>query len=219
MQVYHYAKLTKWKDIAQGSYKSKHRPGLGGRPIGQYGDAFNTIAVFAHLDPIPSQWTNNTDFPNVWEHLKFGMGSLLLEIDTDPAIDPVSVVDYGHMWGYFYEDKTVIPAKYRHPSQETAEKKYLTSKVPLLDYLQIPPELQYSLPEIILSDYIPFDKITVSEMQPLLEEELASYRNTEIEDQIRNHIDRVPQLQPWYRNYQDCFGNFNESFSRSSKER
>jgi len=200
MKVYHYANHLKWGDIKRGSWLSKNRPGLAaGFSLGRRDiEARNTFAVFALLEPKPVNWTENPYFKKVWDHLKNNIGSLLLEIEVDPEKDSnVYVVDRAHPEGFLYLDKTDIPEKYLHKDLQTAEQAYVLNKIPINNYVGREKEYGLALPEVIIIDHVPFDKLSVSVEQPLLEENLVC--NYEMIMQL----ERIPELNAWCERYRE----------------
>ena len=201
MKVYHYASVRDWKDIKKGSYRSNDQPGLGAsRRVGQDDmDAWNTAAVFCFLDPIPPEWVGNEHFKLTWDAIKHDIGGrMLLEIDVDEK-DQVFVIDRGLAEGFLYEDKKDIPGQYIFPTRREGESAYLKSKVPLKEYLERRKEYNYTLPEVIITGHVPLEKIKISELQPILEEDLKKYKNTPaiIEGTMRD-INSIPELRVWY---------------------
>ncbi len=203
MKVYHYSHFDYWRDIKRGSWKSKDKPGLGAhRRMGREDmEAWKTGAVFALLEPLPDNWVKNKDFREIWDYLRNDMGTLLLELDVDPEKDKVFVVDRGHIEGFLYDDKKGIPERYLHSTRKEGERAYMESKVSLKDYLSRAEEFGYSMPEIIISEDVPLERITISEQQPLLEEELKEYGGEYRRRRIRD-IREIPELARWYKQYE-----------------
>ncbi|OGY85666.1 MAG: hypothetical protein A2233_05630 [Candidatus Kerfeldbacteria bacterium RIFOXYA2_FULL_38_24] len=201
MKVYHYSHLSNWQNIQRGSWKSDNKPGLGAyRRIGQDDmEACNTKAVFALLEPLPDNWINNEHFKGVWDYFRYDIGTLLLEIEIDPEKDQIFMADRGHVEGVlYYEDKEGIPEKYLHPSRREGERSYMESKIPLKDYLEKAKDLRYSMPEVIITEDVPLEKIRISEQQPLIEDELRKCGEKFRQMLIRD-IQSVPELSQWYK--------------------
>lgn len=207
MKIYHYTKLENWQDIKEGSYQSKDRPGLGAiKQMGKYDpEAFETGAIWALLKPEPENWTSNKDFPEIWQWLKNDIGRLLLEIEIDLDKDPVFVVDWGHREGFLRKDlPNKIPEKYYHQSVQEAERAYMASKISLKEYLERQKELAYSLPEIVVTDYIPLERIKVSDQQHLLEEKLNEWKRiSDIYRYNKTIIEHIPELEQWFGMYEE----------------
>lgn len=207
MKVYHYTWLDKWEKIKEGSWESGHKPGLGAILRVGLKDmrAWETTAAFGFTDPIPQEWVeNNQAFQNVWERLQADMGELLLEVEVDPEKDPVFVIDRGHFEGFKClnnQKAEGISPQYLHSDRAEAEGAYIATKIPLKDYLKRKDELKYALPEIIISENVPFDKISISENQPILEEKLIKYRGAGYETDLIKRIKRIPELSGWYERY------------------
>ncbi len=203
MKVFHYAKLDSWNGIVEGSYKSDHRPGLGA--VQNLTKNLPTRAVFGLLEPLPPEWVNNQDFQNIWRALRLKMGTMLLEIDVDSKTDPVYVIDNAHISGFLLRNEERIPSRYLHTTLHEAETEYVDSMLPIEEFLERKAELCYSLPEVIITDNIPFEKISVSEQQPLLEDSLKT--RGRLGELLREQVMHIPELQPWYRNYQETQSN------------
>lgn len=182
-----------------GSWESGNKPGLGAhRRMGLEDlEAWKTGAIFGLLEPLPDNWVKNEHFKKTWGHLKHDMGTLLLELDVDPEKDKVFVVDRGHMEGALCEDKKGIPEKYLHFSRRDGERAYMESRVPLKEFLVKAKELGYSMPEVVILENVPSEKISISEQQPLIEDELKQYRGEFRQGFIRD-IQRIPELSRWY---------------------
>lgn len=200
MKVFHYADHLKWRDIKKGSWRSNYKPGLGAilRLGSDDGEAWDTTAVFALLEPKPECWTSNPYFKNIWNYLRKNIGKLLLEIDIDSVKDSnVFVVDRGHPEGFLYGDKSGIPAKYLHKSRQDAERQYVLGKIPLHEYLEQRQELDFALPEVIITDDVPLEKISIAADQPLLEESLV------IDPENIFELERIPELKTWCERYRE----------------
>jgi len=198
MKVFHYTSIDRLGEIAKGSYKSRNMPGLGAtRRMGhQDNEAFNTCPVFALLDPAPKEWVQNPHFSDIWQWLTADIGDLLLEIETDPKKDNVFVVDRAHIEGFLYDDKTGIPGKFLHISRKTAERALMQSKIPLSDFLAREQELQYSLPEVIFTGDVPFNRLSISSRQPLIEAKRAKY-GEEWGLEMRGQLRRILEAGLW----------------------
>jgi hypothetical protein len=203
MKVYHYARARDWKDIKNGSYKSRGLPGLGAsHRVGKEDmDAWNTGAVFCFLDPVPQEWVHNEHFKLTWDAIKHDIGGrILLEINVPDEDANVFVIDRGLAEGVLYKDVRGIPEKYLFPTRKEAESAYLKSKIPLKEYLEKRNEFNFTLPEVIITEHVPFDKIKISEQQPFIESDLEKYKNTPVfmEDIMRD-INSIPELAEWYK--------------------
>lgn len=201
MKVFHYSHLKNWQDIQRGSWESRNEPGLGAsRRIGQEdAEAWGTGAVFALLEPLPDDWVNNEHFKGIWDYFRHDMGTLLLELDVDPEKDKVFVIDRGHIEGVLYENKEGIPQKYLHASKRDGERAYMESKMSLKEYLERAKELGYSMPEVIITENFPLERISISEQQPLIEDELKRYSG-EFRQMLIRDIQGIPELFRWYEN-------------------
>lgn len=188
IKVYHYTNFTKVGQIFGKIQDVRQKSGLKpSRYIGQvFGQARERPATFALLEPLPDTWVNNKHFPLTWKTLVhdldiLGDGKLLLEICINPQKDEVLIADRSHIEGALYSDKTNIPEKYRHKSLEEGERSFMESAIPLKEYLekQGRGEISYSLPEVVIFNSVPPERIKVSESQPLIEEDLVKLRSGE----------------------------------------
>ncbi|MFA5413049.1 MAG: hypothetical protein WC348_00715 [Patescibacteria group bacterium] len=215
MKIYHYSHFDYWRDIKRGSWKSKEKPGLGAhRRMGREDtEAWEAGAVFALLEPLPDNWVKNEHFEGVWDYLRNDMGTLLLELEVDPEKDKVFVVDRGHVEGFLYDDKKGIPERYLHSTRREGERAYMESKIPLRDYLSRAKELGYSMPEVIVLEDVPLERIKVSERQPLIEEELREYRGEYRRRRIRD-IREIPELARWYEQHESELRKMEEGGER-----
>lgn len=217
VKVYHYTDFSKVGQILGKFQDTGESLGLEPRAyIGQtFGPAREKPASFAFLEPVPGTWINNKYFPLTWKTLvhDFGIldnGKLLLEISINPQIDEVYVGDRSHLEGVLYPDKTDIPEKYLHKSLEEGEQKFMESLIPLGEYLerQKRGEDAYLLPEVVIFNSIPIERIRVSETQPLIEEDLTKLHSEGkkhlVELIVRGYVSR--ELTPWRRNYESKHG-------------
>lgn len=203
MKVYHYARARDWEEIKNGSYRSGGLPGLGAsHRVGKEDiEAWSTGAVFCFLDPIPPEWVHNEYFKLTWGAIKHDIGGrMLLEINLPDEDLNTFVIDRGLAEGPLYGDKSAIPEQYIFPTRREAESAYLKSKVPLKEYLEKRQRFNFSLPEVIITEHVPFDKIKISEQQPFLAEGLERYKNAPaIMRSIMRDINSIPELVEWYR--------------------
>lgn len=208
-KIYHYTKLENCLDIMDG-HRYGRRTGL--IPMTRIGSSYNkareTGAIFGLLTPQPVEWTNNRHFDNIWNRLVDEIRPLLLEIDIKPT-DRVYVADRGHVEGVLYEDAHNTPVVYRHSSREVGEKAFMASMVPLDEYLAQKDKLSYSLPEVLILNPIPKERIKVSREQPLLEEDLEG-TSAQKREQIVRTISDTPflrdALRPWRTVYEKHHG-------------
>lgn len=211
MKLYHYSKLDDWNYIQDGSDMSDDQPGLGANHrLGLSDEVKDILAVWAFVDPEPNEWKSNEQFPKAWKTLKANIGKMLLEIEIDDKNDKIGdsayVVDWGHMEGYLRpttEGETPI-SHYSHKTRRDAELAYLGSKIPLKEFLAKGTDVGYSLPEVIVTEHIPLEKIKISEKQPLLQEymddrPLAMLR--EWKTGIARRIQEIPELKKWWEEY------------------
>ena len=158
-------------------------------------------ATFALPEPLPHSWTNNQDFPTAWDALKKYMGKMLMEITLDPS-DSVMVLDQA----LTYDDDETIPA----PSDREAwaridkehyekEERYWNARVPLEQYLADPS--RFSLPEIIILNPIPRERVRISSQQPLIEDVIRDATESGNKFWARRLLKElklgIPELHPW----------------------
>jgi len=215
LQVYHYTNFSKVGGIL-GKFQGEES-GLTPRTyIGQaFGPAREKPATFALLETAPHSWIHNEHFPLTWKNLVHNLdildnGKLLLEISVDPQEDDAFVGDRSHIEGVRYSDNSNIPERYRHKNLKEGERMFMESAIPLKEYLerQKRGEVSYSLPEVLIFNNIPADRIRVSESQPLIEDDLTKLHNEDrrhlVELILRGFV--TPELAAWRRNYESTHG-------------
>ena len=172
MKVYHYTHIERWPEIKSSLQTEGHKTGLvAHRQLGKVNnEAWNTKAVFALLEPKPQAWVLNPYFKETWRRLLKYTGTLLTEIEVNPQTDTnLFVVDRAHLQGFWTESKNDIPQKYLHPVLLLAENAYIKSKVHLNEYLNRESEFNYCLPEIIITEDIPPERVSICPVQPFVE--------------------------------------------------
>lgn len=214
MKVFHYTFDTHWDEIVSGSDKGRGRPGKRGQPglaatknMGKYDqEAWETRAVFALLSPLPSSWTDNPYFKKAWKYLFSDIGKVMLEIDINPQTDNAYVVDRAHIEGFLDEDNKTVPEQFQHKTRREAERNYMLSRVHLGDYLRVD-SFNYSLPEVIIPQHVPLDKISVSSQQPLLELKLnmEELKYATADSIVNGHMKN--ELMPWRQAYETAHGS------------
>jgi hypothetical protein len=167
MKIYHYTSTLSLRQVL----------GRGGEPSGLV--PRKQKAIFALLEPTPESWVHNPDFPTIWGKLISYLGPagiVLTEVEIDPLRDNVVVADRAHCEGILRPDQD-IPSRYLYPSDEEAQEAFDRSKIHILDYLRLCErgELAYSLPEILITNPVASERVSVSNMQPLLEGQLVSH--------------------------------------------
>ncbi len=205
MKVYHYISLKDWKNVKNGSWQSADKPGLSMNRIGRVNkEASETAAIFALLDPMPNEWVDNKKYPDIWGYLKRDVGSLLLEINIKEDDLNIYVIDRGYMENFLYKEG----ANDDNEGREIAENNYVKSKIRLSEYLKNKDKLKFILPEIIFTEKIPFEKISISKEQPLLEEEFmenipkTATELIKLRERDKSTIRReIPELSEWYTKF------------------
>lgn len=197
MEVYHYTKLENWHRISNGSMYGDE-PGF--KPTQLLSphteNGRNIRCSFSLLEPEPEQWTRNNEYPHIWTDLMAKTGELLLEVDVSGCLDDTYVVDF--------EPREAFARRQRRGEEVDesmaldAEKRYVESMVPLQDYLEEEQELNYQLPEAIVTERLPMKAVKVSDQQPKIERKLnkwpegcGNYRR------IRRQVAQVPELRSW----------------------
>lgn len=169
-------------------------------------------ASFALLEPAPESWVNNPHFPITWKSLASNLqimdyGALLIELEVDGEGDQVFVGDRAHIEGYLYTDKAGIPTQFLHESYQKAEEAFAQSITPIEEYTART-DGQFSLPEVIILNLIPLERITVSTHQPLIETELekrfGAHRQRIID--LIKHGYAQNELVPWQTAYEAQHG-------------
>ena len=206
--VYHYSRLEDWFGIENGSYVSRHKPGLGAnkRVCLDYMDGWEVGAIFALESPAPSEWMDNKDFPRVWRDLKAHVGTLLLEVDVDSNDPSVFVPDWGHQEGYawtrtleqnpnaIFDVQVKVPQRYTHKDNLSAERAYWDGRVQIGEYLRRKDELNFSLPEVVITQNVPLERVRVSKNQPSLLEYLRRMPKSSYRDSVISKVRNVPGL-------------------------
>ncbi|HSX09406.1 MAG TPA: hypothetical protein VLF93_04580 [Candidatus Saccharimonadales bacterium] len=225
MKVYTYTPLDKSAAIL--GKQAGEESGLAlGRRIGlQFPSLDNPKAIYGLLEPKPDSWVRNPHFPDTWGKLVHDFrvmsytyyGTLLLELNVDPPRDRAFVAERGHLEGFLYRDKQGIPQKFLHERPAEAENAIMQSLVPLNEYVST--QQAYSLPEVVLLNPFPAERITVSSQQPFIEEKLAEKGDPERD--IFLHILTHPLLQQelsaWRMQYEGQHGPLEISGGRKER--
>ena len=178
MEVFHYTTFDRWRSIL-----ASHSLGLEPHYMTHHWipEVRGWKVSFAHLSPMPTEWSQSEHFPDMWNLILKHTGRFLLSVDIDPKKDKTFVVDSGHMAGFRDSKRqNLLPSKYRHGSILAADRAYYQSKIPLLEYLDYKKELDYSLPEVAIPKVVPKRKISVHPEQIMLWELFKESDNQEI---------------------------------------
>lgn len=206
MILYHYTRPNLWKHISQGTGSEGYR---GLVPRSSY---LNTVgaplSVFALTEPTPASWRLNSDYPDAWSDLvslDIGIGQMLLEITVDSS-DNISVHDYGHrLFGFMYACSDEARAK--------GDLEYLNTGLALPDYLQkLRDGEDFSLPEVLIHNPIPLERLRVSAAQPLIDQVIDGnapfrYRIGEQQEDrkvLLEEIQGVAELALWAQRCQEA---------------
>lgn len=194
MKIFHYSSLDYWPEIASGWLRPSHRLWR------EFGPAFNLGAVFWLLEARPNQWIKNKHFPESWWALYRSTGRLLLEIEIDPG--EVYIIERWHVEGFLYGNLINPPEIFRHNTLRDSEKAYFDSIIPLKHYLDHQWKYDYSLPEILMLNRVPMERVTISGTQQKLEEAIEWYRMWNIfRKSIIRRISEIPWLEYLYDKY------------------
>ncbi len=199
MKIYHYASVSSWRGIQQGSWQSGDEPGLGAC-LRVCKDNFDDEgardgAVFGLLEPEPEIWVKNTEFPAAWQALMSEVGRLLLTYEpTDEIIDKSFLIDWSHKERFLGGHKDDLSKEHSkiapRSARVAAERAYWGSRRPLADYIESPRVVAgMVLPEVITMCNVPASVIEIADMQPRLHD-ISPYAK---EDLLRA-IDRSPEL-------------------------
>lgn len=186
MKIFHYSSLDYWPEIASEWLRPSHRLWR------EFSPAFNLGAVFWLLEARPNQWIQNKNFPESWWALYRSTGRLLLEIEVDPS--EVYIIERWHVEGFLYGNLANSPEKFRHNTLRDSEKAYFDSIIPLKHYLDHQSKYDYSLPEILMLNRVPSERVAISGTQQKLEEAIELYRIWNI---FRKSIIRRMAETPW----------------------
>jgi hypothetical protein len=219
MKVYHYTSFSKIGDILgkrigeTSGLKPRRRIGLFSPSLD------NPRATFGLLEPTPDNWVNNPHFPATWRTLVhdltvMGHGALLLEADVESKKDRAFVGERAHLEGILYSEKGGIPSEFIHEEKSQAEKAFMDSLVPTDEY--VAGEMGYSLPEVVILNTVPLEKIIVSSQQPLIEEDLTRTRSEDREYLVHLITDgrAKAELTPWRTTYEARNGFLEQSYRR-----
>ncbi len=204
MKVFHYSDIEKWPKIKRGSWESDGMPGLA--PVLRVGamhhGARATGGVFAFTTPDPEEWIDNKDFSNAWKRLCDNVGVLLVEIEVDSKDPGAFVFDWGHIEGFLNPTETT-PEKYRHDTRLEAETAYFETRVPLGVYLEKQDDFDFALPEVVLTEHIPLERVGISPRQPFIEEMLETNKGRYSREEITHKLEMAPELKKWLEGYRE----------------
>lgn len=198
MIAYHYSRIDSWVNagsaeplVPRTSLDGVFFKGTGWR------------ATFALPEPLPTAWIDNPRFPHAWEELKKHMGKMLVELALTPT-DQVMVLDQGLTYEYWPEGKR-LPAWSTDAWVELErnayrnEERYWNERIPLEQYLADPSKI--SLPEIIILNPIPRERVRISSQQPLIEETIKTAAESGNDFWTRHLLEQlrmgIPELQRW----------------------
>ncbi len=196
LTVYHYTEIENWNQMKQGTWRDEEVPGLEPRLSlsRNTGEEHNISCSFALLEPEPEEWTKNEEYKDIWSCLMNNTGPLLVEVDITNHTDSAFVVDWAKK-----EQYRVKPGeKLGRQKLIDAERAYVDTKIPLLEYLENKDELQYKLPEVIITKTVPIQDVRLAEEQPKLVERLNWYRKgSGPYKSIKRRVAEIKELWPW----------------------
>ena len=184
MKLYHYQSLDKYDEV-------KHS-GLKTVPIGmRYKPATEQYGVFCLDAPEPEAWTRTAESRDLFQKLLNRTGELLLEIEVDD-LDSVYVLDWMKVQRQAIEALlSDNPENAWLKLRSKGEKEYLDSKLPMADF--ITDRSSAELPEFVIFNNVPAEKISVSSEQPAIRAKLMSVSGEE-RDVILNKLRKIPEL-------------------------
>jgi hypothetical protein len=199
MKIFHYTPLEGFRPVRHEDWSYDGQKGL--QPRRYLPGTNNTLALYGLLEPQPTQWTDNVEFPESWNRLQL-KERVLVSIEIDEDTTNAVVMDSGHMEARFLPPGVPVPEKYFHSDKPSAEAAYIDSIIPLSDYLAKQQELKYALPEVVLLDgRIPPERLTIEPEQPMLEQGLRSVKNQLRDTLERRVVEEVPALKPWLEQF------------------
>ena len=200
MKVFHYAQPEDLLTIMG-------KPGLTGAESGLVPnrclarfpeEAFNLRVIFAFLEPLPRSWTHNSCFPDAWEiFLRDKADRALLEIEVERKNPNIFVVDWAHRESYWQDRRRRLdPQRFQCISETASRKAYFESKILLDIYLKREAELSYSLPEVIIAERVPPERLELSREQPLLEK-IFDIHKEETREELLRELSGFSLLRGW----------------------
>ena len=137
--------------------------------------------IEALLEPCPSGWTNNPEFPGYWNRLMRNIlihadskdsRVLLLEARMQPC-DDAWIVERAYAERVFSGQKTTT--RFKKSEKEELFRRYWESRVPLFSY-----DGSYSLPQVVIWTPIPLERLSVVWEKPKMGilEDLANMEKT-----------------------------------------
>lgn len=93
----------------------------------------------------------------------------------------------------------------------------MSSMIPLADYLNRTAQggLHYSLPEVLIMEPVPAERVKLSEQQPLIDEDLSKpFGQEELIYRILRVSELKPELASWRRKYEERHGALLERYER-----
>jgi hypothetical protein len=110
------------------------------------------------LEPEPSSWTKNKEFPTLWYYLMHDICKrkeiMLLSFQLNPK-DKAYIVERGHIEKELYKKSKGLEKPTRE-TISTAAKKYFESRIPVFDY-----KGEYSVPQLAIWSPIEFKRLKI----------------------------------------------------------
>lgn len=223
MILYHYATPGLWKHISEGIGEQAYKGLVPKSSPTNHVDSAN--GIFALTDPMPKSWMLNKLYPDAWTHLislEAGIGRLLLDVEVRPS-DDIMVYDFGYKLSALkYRRRYNI---YDAWVMEEAEGRYLANGLSLSAYLVRKAKgIDFSLPEVIIANPVPLERLSISKDQPLLDEVIEGrvryrYRiNEQLDDrqELLRQMQAVPELEQWTSRCREVISQY---LRPASKER
>ena len=222
--VFHY---TSFSEVGNILGKQRGPAGLVPKSWISLDSRFNSPkAVFGLLEPTPENWVHNPHFFDTWRSLThdlrlLGYGAVLLEIQIDADKDEAFVGERAHMEGILYPEGTNIPGEFLHTDQSAADEAFMQSMMPLHEYLegQQARKVGYCLPEVVILNSVPLERVFVSSRQPLIEDDLLNSRDEERDYLVRliTRGNAQPELLTWRTAYEAEHGLLEQQASRGER--
>ncbi len=199
MKLYHYTLPENCDQIMGRSISATAANKKGLIPRTPFDGDKNNRVTYCLFDPVPGDWVNNKEFPGVFDSLMLSTDGFLLEIKVDLSDGGIFVLD----WAILERIRRAEPYQFSDDEVDYARIDYHASKIPLSEYLQNP-NLNYGLPEVVITKTILPEMVAVSSEQRMLEKHLEYIHRVAPIHSERN-LQRyavVPELQPLIAEYE-----------------
>jgi hypothetical protein len=196
MKVFHYTGLDKWAAINDSSCANGQTGGLvPSRSLGKlYPPAKRLRPIYALPEPIPEEWVMHPT-PQLLKRLTIPKRPLLLAVEIDPQ--EASVVDWAPMERVTLGGYTSLDQLFFAIKVFLAERRYVDSRISLVEYLQRRWRTPYRIPEVLITKPVHREQITVADEQPALDE-LWQASNERAKAEIARSVANIPELNTWF---------------------